>query len=177
MSYNPLANVAAPPQPQGGTRGSPQNPQNPLATLAGPLPGPPAPPQQPAPTRAQAVAAVRRLTAVQNAMREVMQSPGYGRTNIRPALLDAASKLIGSRLLSLPEVMNSISGVPDDPVQQKDFVSNIYNSAQRAAASVLDHHGSAVATGKLPPNGGDKYDPDKHEQHFNGAMSHYQSGG
>jgi hypothetical protein len=176
MSYNPLENVAAPPQPQGGMQGNSRQ-QNPLASLAGPMPGQAPPSQQPAPTRAQAVAAVRRLTAVQNAMREVMQSPGYGRTNCRPALLDAASKLIGSRLLSLPEVMNSISGVPDAPVAQKDFVSNIYNSARRAAASVIDHHGAAVATGKLPPNGGDKYDPDKHEQHFNGAMSHYQSRG
>jgi hypothetical protein len=173
-SDNPLANVRAPQQPMGAAQG---NPQNPLARLAGPLPGSAPPPQQPAPTTAQATAAVRRLTAVQNAMREVMQSPGYGRTNCRPTLLDAASKLIGSRLLSLPEVMNAISGVPDDPVQQKQFVSNIYNSAQRAAASVLDHHGAAVATGKLPPNGGDKYDPDKHEQHFNGAMSHYQGRG
>jgi hypothetical protein len=176
MSYNPLSDVAAPPQPQGGMQGNPQQ-QNPLAALAGPLPGSPPPSQQPAPTTAQATAAVRRLTAVQNAMREVMQSPGYGRTNIRPTLLDAASKLIGSRLISLPQVMNSISGVPDDPVAQKEFVSNIYNSAQRAAASVLDHHGAAVATGKLPPDGGDKYDPDNHEQHFNGAMSHYQSRG
>lgn len=175
MSYNPLANVAAPPQPQGGMQGNQQQ-QNPLARLTGPMPGQAPPPQQPAPTTAQATAAVRRLTAVMNAMREVMQSPGYGRTNIRPVLLDAASKLLGSRLLSLPEVMNSIGGVPDDPVQQKDFVSNTYNNAQRAAASVLDHHGSAVATGKLPPNG-DKYDPANHEQHFNGAMSHYRSRG
>jgi hypothetical protein len=176
MSYNPLANVAAPPQAQGGMQGNPQQ-QNPLARLAGPMPGQAPPSQQPAPTTAQATAAVRRLTAVQNAMREVMQAPGYGRTNIRPALLDAASKLIGSRLLSLPEVMQSIGGAPDDPAAQKEFVSKIYNGAQRAAASVLDHHGAAVATGKLPPNGGDKYDPDKHEQHFNGAMSHYQSRG
>ena len=175
MSYNPLANVAAPSQPQGGMQG---NQQNPLSRLAGPMPGQAPPPQQPAPTTAQATAAVRRLTAVMNAMREVMQSPGYGRTNIRPVLLDAASKLIGSRLLSLPEIMISISGVPDDPVKQKDFVSNTYNNAQRAAASILDHHGSAVATGKLPPNGGgDKYDPANHEQHFNGAMSHYRSRG
>jgi hypothetical protein len=174
MNYNPLAKVAAPPQPQGGMQGNPQQ-QNPLARLAGPLPGS-APPQQPAPTTAQATAAVRRLTAVMNAMREVMQAPGYGRTNIRPILLDAASKLIGSRMLSLPDVMNSISGAPEDPVQQKSFVANIYTSAQRAAASVLDHHGAAVATGKLPPNGGDKYDPANHEQHFNGAMSHYKRG-
>jgi hypothetical protein len=143
-SDNPLANVRAPQQPLGAAQG---NPQNPLARLAAPLPGSPPPSQQPAPTTAQATAAVRRLTAVQSAMREVMQSPGYGRTNIRPTLLDAASKLLASRLLSLPEIMNSIGGVPDDPVQQKEFVSNIYNNAQRAAASVLDHHGAAEGQG------------------------------
>ena len=173
MGYNPLADQPSPPQPMGASGQS--NPQNPLARLAGPMPGS-APPQQPAPTAAQATAAVRRLNAVMSAMRNVMQAPGYGRTNIRPVLLDQASKLIGSRLLSLPEVMNSISGVPDQPVEQKEWVANTYMNAQRAAASVLDHHGAAVATGKLPANG-DKYDPDNHEQHFNGAMSHYRSRG
>ena len=174
MSYNPLSDQAAPPQPQGASGQS--NPQNPLARLAGAMPGSP-PPQQPAPTAAQTTSAVRRLNAVMSAMRNVMQAPGYGRTNIRPVLLDQASKLIGSRLLSLPEVMNSISGVPDQPVEQKEWVANTYMNAQRAAASVLDHHGAAVATGKLPPDGGPAYDPDHHEQHFNGAMSHYRSRG
>ena len=70
MSYNPLANVAAPPQPQGGMQG---NPQNPLANLAGPLPG--LPPRPPAPTAAQATAAVRRLSAVQESMRVILQNP------------------------------------------------------------------------------------------------------
>ena len=169
MSYNPLSDQAAPPRPQGASGQS--NPQNPLARLAGPLPS--SPPPQPAPTAAQATAAVRRLNAVMSAMRNVMQAPGYGRTNIRPVLLDQASKLIGSRLLSLPEVMNSISGVPDQPVEQKEWVANTYMNAQRAAASVLDHHGAAVATGKLPPNGGDKYDPDDHDRHINELHSHY----
>ena len=54
MSYNPLADVAAPPQPQGAAQG---NPQNPLASLAGPMPG--LPPRLPAPSAAQATAAIK----------------------------------------------------------------------------------------------------------------------
>src|ERR1700681_4488654 len=77
MSYNPLANVAAPLQPQGGMQG---NPQNPLARLAGPMPG--LPPRPPAPTAAQATAAVRRLSAVQESMRVILQNPDLGRTNV-----------------------------------------------------------------------------------------------
>jgi hypothetical protein len=106
-SYNPLANVRAPQQPLGAAQG---NPQNPLARLAGQLPGSAPPQQQPAPTTAQATAAVRRLTAVQSAMREVMQSPGYGRTNIRPTLQQAIYRMgsLGARGKRLRQcLMNS----------------------------------------------------------------------
>jgi hypothetical protein len=172
MSYNPLANVAAPPQPQGGMQGNQQQ-QNPLARLAGPMPGLPQIPQQPSPTRAQTVAAVHRLGAVMDAMRSVMSADGFGRTNVRPKILDEASKLLASRLLSLPEVMQSIGQVPDDPLAQKEKVEAIYNAAQQAEGQVIDHHGSAVATGKVPRDGGEKYDIGSHDRHMTGLLNHY----
>jgi hypothetical protein len=169
VNYNPLSDQASPPQPMGAAQGN--NPQNPLASLAGPLPG--LPPRQPAPTAAQATAAVRRLSAVQDAMRNVMSTEGFGRTNVRPAIMDAASKLLGSRLLSLPEVMSAIGKVPDDPIAQKAQVESIYNAAQQAEGQVIDHHGSAVATGKVPRSGGEKYDIGSHARHMAGLLQHY----
>src|SRR4051812_30892334 len=106
MQNNPLADQASPSQSSG-----PQG--NPLASLAGPLPG--LPPRQPMPSAAQTTAAVKRFSAVANAMRTVLANPDLGRRNVRPAILDQASKLMAARVLSLPEVMNAIGKVSDDP--------------------------------------------------------------
>lgn len=163
---NPLENQQSPPQPQGMAQGN-----NPLARLAGPLPG--LPPRQPAPTAAQATAAVHRFRAVMDAMRSVMSEPNYGRANVRPAILDAASKLLASRLISLPETMNAIGQIPDDPLAQKQQVEQIFNSARQGATSVIDHHGAAVASGKLPRDGGEKYDAGNHDRHMTGLLGHY----
>jgi hypothetical protein len=168
MSYNPLANVAAPPQPQGGMQG---NPHNPLANLAGPLPG--LPPRPPAPTAAQATAAVRRLSAVQESMRVILQNPDLGRTNVRPAIMDQASKLLSARVLSLPEVMNAIGKVGDDPLAQKSMIAGIFNQATQAESAVLAHHTAAVAMGMVPRNGGEKYQAADHDRHLSGLLGHY----
>lgn len=160
---NPLANQQAPEQapPQG----------NPLARIAPQL-GPP--PPIPMPNRAQTMAAVRRFSAIQEAMRAVMSDKDFGHSNVRPVLMDEASKLLASKLISLPELMNQLSNFPSDPIKQKETVQGIFNQAQRAEASVLDHHGSAIVAGKLTPDGGPEYDAGSHEQAMQGLLSHYQ---
>jgi hypothetical protein len=168
MSFNPLSDKPAPPQPQGGMQG---NPQNPLASLAGPMPG--LPPRLPAPSAAQTTAAVRRLSAVQESMRIILQNPDLGRTNIRPAIMDQASKLLASRVLSLPEIMNAIGKVSDDPLAQKSMVAGIFNQAQQAESAVLAHHTAAVAMGMVPRSGGEKYRAADHDRHMSGLLGHY----
>jgi hypothetical protein len=166
-SDNPLANVRAPQQPLGAAQG---NPQNPLASLAGPLPG--LPPRPPAPTAAQATAAVKRFGAVANAMRTVLANPDLGRRNIRPAILDQASKLLSARVLSLPECMQAIGKVSDDPLAQKSLVAGIFNQARQAENAVLAHHTAAVATGMVQ-RGGEKYQADDHDRHMSDLLAHY----
>jgi hypothetical protein len=170
-SDNPLANVRAPQQPLGAAQG---NPQNPLARLAAPLPGPP--PRPPAPTAAQATAAIKRFMAVQSAMRDLLQNPDLGRTNVRPAILDQASKLMSARVLSLPEVMQAIGKVSDDPLAQKSLVAGIFNQASQAENAVLAHHTAAVAMGMVPRNGGEKYQADDHDRHMSDLLAHYPRG-
>ena len=167
-SDNPLANVRAPQQPLGAAQG---NPQNPLASLAGPLPG--LPPRPPAPTAAQATAAVKRFGAVANAMRTVLANPDLGRRNIRPAILDQASKLLSARVLSLPECMQAIGKVSDDPLAQKSLVAGIFNQARQAENAVLAHHTAAVAMGMVPRNGSEKYQADDHDRHMSDLLAHY----
>ena len=171
---NPLAEQQAPPQPMGqllggGQQGQPQG--NPLARLVGQMQGPP--PAQPAPSAVQTTAAVKRFGAVMNAMRTVLANPDLGRKNVRPAILDQASKLMASRVLSLPEVMNAIGKVTDDPLEQKALVSGIYNQAQQAEGNVLAHHAFAVATGRVSRGGGEKYQADDHDRHMTDLLLHY----
>lgn len=162
---NPLAEQSSPPQPQGAPQGN-----NPLASLAGPLAG--LPPRPPAPSAAQATAAVKRFGAVADAMRTVMANPDLGRRNIRPAILDQASKLMSARVLSLPETVQAIGKVTDDPLAQKSLVAGIFNQAQQAEAAVLAHHTAAVATGMVQ-RGGEKYQAADHDRHIQSLLAHY----
>jgi hypothetical protein len=154
------AGAPAQPQPQGG---------NPLAALAAQA----APQQQPAPapTHAQAVAAMHRFGQIKSAMAPVIADPNLGKTNVRPKLLDAASKLLGSKVLSLPEIMNSIKNLPDDPIQQKKFVENIMNTATQAQLTVLQQHRNAQLPEDQEP---DEWTPDNHADNMAGLMAHYQ---
>ena len=167
---NPLENQQSPPQPQGAAQGQP-NQANPLASLAGPLPG--LPPRPPAPSAAQATAAVRRLSAVQESMRVILQNPDLGRTNVRPAIMDQASKLLSARVLSLPEVMSALGNIGDEQLAQKSTVAGIYNQAKQAESAVLAHHTAAVAMGMVPRNGGEKYQAADHDRHMSGLLGHY----
>ena len=164
---NPLENQQSPPQPSGPQQGNP----NPLAQLAGPLPG--LPPRPPAPSTAQATAAVRRFGAVADAIRAVLSNPDLGRKNVRPAILDQASKLLSARVISLSECMNSIGQISDDPQSQKQQVEEIFNSARQAESSVIDHHGAAVAAGRVQHGGGEKYDPAHHDRHISNLLKQY----
>lgn len=170
---NPLANQVKPDAPV-SPQMSPDG--NPLGKIAPALMQGAQQQQQmqPAPTAAQTTAAVHRFNEIQNAMRKVMEDKNFGRSNIRPKLLDAASKLLGAKILSLPEIMNSIKDIPDDPIKQKAFVQNIFNSAKQSELNVLEHHSAAVQAGIIPPDGGDPYDDEKHSDHIDGLMQHYK---
>lgn len=152
-------------QPQGAPQGQPPQQGNPLATLAASQQQQ-APP--PVPTRAQTVAAVHHFGQIKQAMNEVMEDPNLGKKNIRPKLLDAMSKLLGSKTLSLPDVMKAIKGLPDDPLGQKQFVDNIYQKNDQAQKVILTNHASA-------PEGQqqDDWSPDNHSNHMASLMQGY----
>ena len=52
-------------------------------------------------------------------------------------------------------------------------VKAIYNSARQAESAAIDHHGAAVATGRVPRDGGERYDPAHHDRHLTGLLNHY----
>lgn len=158
---NPLANQQRPEQAGGG-----------LSRIAPPMGGQQQ--QPPAPTRAQTTAAVQHFSEIQRALKPVLSNPKLGKENIRPEVLNAGSLLLGSKVLSLPELMNQISDFPSDPLEQRARVQKIYSDAQNAQASVLDHFGAALAAGKLPPEGGPEYQADDHAGHMDSLLGQYK---
>jgi hypothetical protein len=127
----------------------------------------PAPP--PAPTKAQTVAALHRFGEIKQTIGEVAQDPNLGTKNIRPKLLDAASELLASKVLSLPEIMNAIQGLPDDPQKQKAFVINILRTADQAQKTVLAHHSMAPPE----PDDAEQWSPDNHNDQMAALMQKY----
>jgi hypothetical protein len=141
-----------------------QPPQaNPLAALVGQQQQQQQPPQL---SMAQTVAGVHKFAQIKAAMLPVIDDPHLGKTNIRPKLLDATSKLLMSKTLSLPEIMNRIKDLPDDPQKQKQFVDQIYQSSDQAQKVLLANAAHAH-------DDGEQWSADSHDKHLAGMMQQY----
>lgn len=162
-----LANLAQPP-PGGGQ----QQPQpNSLAQIA---PQKIASQPQPAPTRAQTVAAVHQFGQIKAAMRPLLDDPNLGKANIRPKLLDTMSKLLANKTLTLPEIMKAVKALPENPMEQFNFVKKIYDDNDKAQMLVLGHH--AMAPQQQPSAGGppaDEWSQDTHADHMSSLVNQY----
>lgn len=153
-----LAAIQSGGQP-GSPQGAPPPAGNPLAALAQ---QPQAAPQPPILNHAQTVAAVHHFGQIKQAMLPVMDDPNLGKTNIRPKLLDAMSKLLASKALSLPEIMKAVKSLPEDPMAQKGFVDKIYTDNDKAQKMVLQNH----AMGQFGDGEPEPWTQDGHGNHM-----------
>lgn len=168
----PQAQQTSPVEAQGQPQPQPQAaPANPLAALAGRMGAQQQ--QAPAPTHAQTVAVMHRLGQIKTALRPVMDDPHLGSKNIRPKLLDAASKLLAAKVVSLTDIMSEIKGLPEDPIEQKKFVEGLYNNATQGQTAILEQHRHA----DLPEGSGpDEWTPETHDDHIASLMQQYGGG-
>lgn len=147
----------------------PQAPQvNPLAALAGQTPQQQQQQQQQSPpqlSHAQLVAGLHKFGEIKAAMLPVISDPKLGKVNIRPKLLDATSKLLMNKTLTLPEIMNRIKDLPDDPQKQKAFVDQIYTSSDQAQKVLL---ANAVHAQDSEP-----WSMDSHDKHLGDFAQKY----
>ena len=151
--------------PQAQPQAAPQ--ANPLAALAGQAPQQQQPQGPPQLSHAQTVAGLHKFSEIKAAMLPVISDPKLGKTNIRPKLLDATSKLLMNKTLSLPEIMNRIKDLPDDPQKQKAFVDQIYQSSDQAQKVLLANAAHAQ-------DDGEAWSMDNHEKHLGGFMQKYE---
>lgn len=153
-----LGNSAQGQAPQGQLQAQPQ-PQQPTQ-------------QQPAPTPGQTAAALHHFSEIKSMLKPIMADPNLGKTNIRPKLLDSMSKLLASRALSLPQVMNAVKSLPDDPVEQLKFVQKVYQDNDAAQKLVLMHSRNAANASESPTNE-DPYSADNHAAMMDGLLKQY----
>lgn len=176
---NPLQSATPPdaPMPDAGPLASPQG----TAPSQGGSPLQAGPQQQPVapPSHAQTVATLRHLHAVNREFGVVLQNPNLGKSDVKSAVIDAVTKLTADRIVSPAAAVMLLTQVPDQPLDQRKWAQNFYDSNARAEAMVLDHHAAggpasldwgADQAGFTPP------DTDNHMKTMDGVVAHYKGG-
>lgn len=128
--------------------------------------------QQGGPSYDQVQAASHYLHSVNTAIEPLIKDDMLGKENIRPKMFDVAARLIGDRIVSLPEAMNYIKTMPDNPAEQKVWLLKLYQSNKIAQDRVLDDY---MASGGDPftDKQGSAYSQDTHGKHIKELMNHY----
>jgi hypothetical protein len=156
----------------------PEAPEQPNAIQSGAVPlGQQGPvqggqPQAPAPTHAQTVAALRQFTAVKNELDVLLKNPDLGKTDMKSAIIDGATKLVADRIIPPGQMVQQLASVPDSPFQQKKWIEDNYAQTVKAENFILAHHAAAFA-GQGPQEPGN---PDNHMQDIQGLMDSHYSG-
>jgi hypothetical protein len=154
-----------PPTNAGGPSPRPQ-PQNGLVQQ-------PQPP--PAPTHQQTVAALRHFDAVRSTWEKIAKNPEFGKSDLKKAIIDGASKLVADRIVKPDQAVTMLSVVPSNPFQQKKWVAEQIMHNQTAETMVLDHHRSAFY-GTPDQDGQQASTMDTHHDDLAGLMGHYKNG-
>jgi len=128
----------------------------------------------PAPTSEQTMAGYHRAQEIKQRMGKVLANPKAGRDNIRPLVLEAGADLIGSKVLTLSELMAGLSDFPgaDNPLGQKRWVQHLVAVNSFAQRKLLADHRAANAPDYQH---GTPWSPDQHSDHMAGLMAHYPS--
>ena len=124
-------------------------------------------------TRNQLIAGLHHFNEVQKKLFGVLNSADAGKSNIRPKIFDASAALIGEGMMTVPEVMNGIKDLPEEPVAQKKWVEQKIGQMEMAKQKlVMDFVGQGP--------GGDtgneaEWSPDNHRDHLTGLLGNYNA--
>lgn len=130
--------------------------------------------QQPAPTHSQTVAAMRHFSEINKEFTPLLQSPELGKADMKSGIIDAVTKLVAGRIVTPAAAVQQLATVPSNPREQKQWMAQLYQQNQQAAAVILEQHRRAFAG--QPDNPADMYNADNHGEHINGVMAHYKKG-
>lgn len=139
----------------------------------GPQPQAAAPP--PPPSHEQTVAALRHFHAIKDELDVLWKNPNLGKSDIKSAIIDGATKLVATRIITPAQAVMQLGQVPDKPIDQRKWIQQQLATTMQAANMVLDHHRSAGPGSQhfATEMAAAQSDPDKHLETMGGVMDHY----
>lgn len=121
-------------------------------------------------TKQQLIAGLHHLQSFSREFAPLLKNPKLGKANIRPKIFDAAATLIGAGIFTVPEVINGIKDLPDDPVDQKKWLEVKLINAQQAEQKLIADY---IAQGPGQDEGPD-WSMDNHKDHVTGLLGSYK---
>lgn len=124
-------------------------------------------------SKEQVIAGLHHFSAVQKEFQPLLTSPLLGKGNMRPKIFDAAASLIGEGIATVPEIMNGMKSLPDDPIGQKKWILQKVSDAKMAEQKIISDY---VSQGPGPEPQGQPWSQNNHKEHMNGLMARYNGG-
>lgn len=124
-------------------------------------------------TKQQLIAGLHHLNAFQKQFSPLLKNPELGKSNVRPKIFDASAALIGQGIFSVPEVMNGIKDLPDDPLGQKKWIEKKLSDTMLAEKKMVSDY---IGQGPGQEPEGPEWSPDNHTEHMAGLMGNYKRG-
>jgi hypothetical protein len=122
----------------------------------------------------QIMAAVHHFTEVNKQLYPLLKDPDLGFKNCRPKIFEATASLIGEGVMTLPDAMNGLKSLPDDPAGQKMWVMKLYSMNEQARDQMMDQY-MASNPDVMSDMQNSTYDAKKnHAQHMSAMMSRYK---
>lgn len=137
--------------------------------LQGPPQGAQAPQQVPAPNHQQTVAALRHFDAVKDELMGLMKNPDLGKSSVKSAIIDGTTSLVSKRIISPASAVMQLGKVPENPLEQRKWVTTLLQQTIQSERAVLAHHAMGFAGGGPEPT---PYGDD-HMDAMKGVMAQY----
>lgn len=142
------------------------------AAQPNPLPQGGAQQQAPAPSHAQTVATLRHVNAIQDELEGLLENPNIGKSSIKSAIIDSATKLVANRIITPAQAVQQLGSVPDEPLEQRKWLRQQLMQSVQTQNAILDHHRAAHTGGDEAAHA--PYDPEGHMDTMAGVNEHYK---
>ena len=138
---------ATPPEadPQAGQQQQQQGPQS-LQNLMQENPG--AAMEQgangrPAPNFQMTVAALKHMRMFADEWEKLLKTDDIGKVDIKGQFIEGMARLMGERIVTLPQTLQMMKSFPDNPLQQRQWVEEHYARDRQAKAMIMQQHAQA----------------------------------
>ncbi len=104
---------------------------------------------QPSPNFHMTVAALKHMRMFERGWESLLKIDDIGKTDIKGSFIEMMAKMMGERIVSLPQTLQMMKGFPDNPLQQRQYVQEHYLRDKQAQEMLIAQHTAAFPN----PNG------------------------